>query len=693
MSGLNRYTQHIFIITVALAITITFAILLADTFQATEFLSYRLSWNIALGNGITYNAGDETLTTLSPIWPLLLSTFDGQAHYFATFLFVTSVVASAGLLYDILRHRTPFSAKTCGLIIVIWLLSWPLWAQFRLADAMAFLCLIVAFKMLQQNRLFTAGMLISISILCDIGYGVPAAMLCLYVVSLQNSGRFWLSLSTPLLLWAIFAGTTYDSLGLGIIPYAFFWQDAIWLLLVILAILALQRLQSPGVIWIFPLWTTLEIIAHGLVTGSISTQGNMALPLTVALALAMFIQQTIEEKRQGLAVSAVIAGFIMLACLGLPQTDENLRHEINLAKFLDVSPESVIVHQFGDALPYFLDNFNGRSYRLDGTHTDVFQRMIQRGDIVSMLIATAPDYLITDDNNIPEDQRLAPLDYQLSQGAPLVYTRQIDLAQMDTVQSINLPLNPDVTLAHYALDANRLRPGDVMRVRLDWELKQQPQQPVGVSMNLSDLTGQIVASTNDIFSPETWQESAFSTWHVMRINNNAQPSVLSLNLVLEYRAGTVGRLTLDQLIIPFADLLQAEIPTVQLASISLYDILASQDNDTLTVETVWSVTTPLDQDYLMFLHLTPLDSPIPIKQADGPPADGRFPTSFWSPDDSIVDRRNISLEGVASGNYLMRVGFYLPDGTRLADEQGDSRVIAEIAIDENGNAELTPVTD
>jgi len=41
----------------------------------------------------------------------------------------------------------------------------------------------------------------------------------------------------------------------------------------------------------------------------------------------------------------------------------------------------------------------------------------------------------------------------------------------------------------------------------------------------------------------------------------------------------------------------------------------------------------------------------------------------------------------------MRVGFYLPDGTRLADEQGDSRVIAEIAIDENGNAELTPVTD
>jgi len=75
----------------------------------------------------------------------------------------------------------------------------------------------------------------------------------------------------------------------------------------------------------------------------------------------------------------------------------------------------------------------------------------------------------------------------------------------------------------------------------------------------------------------------------------------------------------------------------------------------------WRVLAEMDEDYTVFVHLLDEDGAL-IGQGDGPPLNGDYPTSYWSPGELLADARVVPLE---SWDCLL-VGLYLPaDGARL----------------------------
>lgn len=87
----------------------------------------------------------------------------------------------------------------------------------------------------------------------------------------------------------------------------------------------------------------------------------------------------------------------------------------------------------------------------------------------------------------------------------------------------------------------------------------------------------------------------------------------------------------------------------------------------------WQAESAIEADYTVFVHLRAADGFV-RHQADGPPANGTYPTSMWSPGEIVQDIRTLpstNFDHLAVGWYLPATGERLPaltpDGASLAD--------------------------
>jgi len=90
--------------------------------------------------------------------------------------------------------------------------------------------------------------------------------------------------------------------------------------------------------------------------------------------------------------------------------------------------------------------------------------------------------------------------------------------------------------------------------------------------------------------------------------------------------------------------------------------------EVLWVTLRWSTDDWLQADYTVFVHLVDVEGDgAAIAQGDGPPLDGRWPTSLWIPGAALDDVHTVPLpDGLAAGTYGLLVGLYDPaSGERL----------------------------
>ena len=90
-----------------------------------------------------------------------------------------------------------------------------------------------------------------------------------------------------------------------------------------------------------------------------------------------------------------------------------------------------------------------------------------------------------------------------------------------------------------------------------------------------------------------------------------------------------------------------------------------------------SVDGPLASDYTVFVHLVGAGGDdAALAQGDGPPLDGRWPTSLWPPGLTLDDNHTVPLpENLAAGTYQLLVGLYDPaTGERLRLPDGRDAV-------------------
>jgi 4-amino-4-deoxy-L-arabinose transferase-like glycosyltransferase len=84
----------------------------------------------------------------------------------------------------------------------------------------------------------------------------------------------------------------------------------------------------------------------------------------------------------------------------------------------------------------------------------------------------------------------------------------------------------------------------------------------------------------------------------------------------------------------------------------------------------WYLAKAVDKDYTVFAHLRDPANGRNVVQADGPPVDGWYPTSWWTPGETVVDRHTFYLPSdVPPGKYNLLVGWYdLLSGERMGNE-------------------------
>jgi hypothetical protein len=114
-------------------------------------------------------------------------------------------------------------------------------------------------------------------------------------------------------------------------------------------------------------------------------------------------------------------------------------------------------------------------------------------------------------------------------------------------------------------------------------------------------------------------------------------------------------------------------------SITLLDASVGRESSSPSLSTTWHVTATPPEAYTIFVHILDAGGQL-IGQADGPPLSGDYPTDWWSPGETIVDTRPLTLPPEAD---RVTIGLYrLSDQTRLpvVDQAGQRVPNDEIVL-------------
>ncbi|MCB8928257.1 MAG: DUF2723 domain-containing protein [Ardenticatenaceae bacterium] len=84
-----------------------------------------------------------------------------------------------------------------------------------------------------------------------------------------------------------------------------------------------------------------------------------------------------------------------------------------------------------------------------------------------------------------------------------------------------------------------------------------------------------------------------------------------------------------------------------------------QPGGLLELTLTWQALAPLAEDYTVFVQVLDANDQI-VGQIDSWPVQGTYPTSQWTPGETVVDRHQVQLAGeLPPGPYRVQVGFYL----------------------------------
>ncbi len=91
-----------------------------------------------------------------------------------------------------------------------------------------------------------------------------------------------------------------------------------------------------------------------------------------------------------------------------------------------------------------------------------------------------------------------------------------------------------------------------------------------------------------------------------------------------------------------------------------YDLTQASEQVPLTL--YWQAAAPTTESYKRFVHLIdPSDGRV-VAQSDAVPRGWTYPTDIWEPGEIVADRLSLPLDGVAPGEYDLRIGWYAVDG-------------------------------
>ncbi|HEY4722968.1 MAG TPA: hypothetical protein VII92_14040, partial [Anaerolineae bacterium] len=85
----------------------------------------------------------------------------------------------------------------------------------------------------------------------------------------------------------------------------------------------------------------------------------------------------------------------------------------------------------------------------------------------------------------------------------------------------------------------------------------------------------------------------------------------------------------------------------------------ARPGDTLPITLGWRALSAVPESYTVFVHLVD-EQGHTVSQADGPPLNGDYPTSWWAGGEAVVDEHPLKVPvDLPAGNYRVVIGLYL----------------------------------
>jgi hypothetical protein len=163
-----------------------------------------------------------------------------------------------------------------------------------------------------------------------------------------------------------------------------------------------------------------------------------------------------------------------------------------------------------------------------------------------LMLRYAPDVVVLRADDSVGWENFATTYAQVYQSGMLrVYQRVVNWSALDD-HGVDVNLSArfnrqDMRLINVSV-GRELRRGDLVRVRLDWQLAFAPRQTVEIRLNLLGADGLPVAGVIDRLPSELWRIGAFSTYHAMLLPADAPEGELRLFLGVDVNAATLVNL-------------------------------------------------------------------------------------------------------------------------------------------------------
>jgi len=656
-----------------------FSLLTGSHLDERSYLYERLGTNFFRGHGLVYNPGESALLTLSPLAGVI-TALPIQLHILLQTL---SIIGVLYLLHKLLC-RMDFTSEQTEIALLLISASLPFWLTITSSNLIGFLGILIGLILIENKRTTVAGFVAGLSILTQIELMIPALLIPLFYTYDIKLRHYAGGLLFPVGICAVYVVFAYDIMLLNADADTPTFGELLWVGGFVIAAAILSFHRRNRLLRLVVLWGIQHILWTWIFTEHLPPADSPIFAIVIAIATVTLFSR-VRLQPQYFAGFAVSIGFLTLIplTLSLPSTHFS---DSFLSDDFALPDGQAVIHDGTDAL---LIHYDGQLYRLITGRSAVSDDFVRREDWRSLFNRVAPAYaLLQDDSELVDTVISSAFNYDVIQHGSTytLYQRQTTIGSWQNTQSIAIRYRPDVHLTAYELDQTRLIDSEILRVGLHWRLDNVPEAGAAVNLSLVDLMGNLAATSRTEYTEKQWAVSVPSTYHALEITDELLPGVYQLNATLEYQAGLLGTHTVTHVVKPFPPFEDGDELT-QLAGLNLVDASFSS-SATLTLH--WQVTAELEDDYLVFAHFVDLDTGEIIVQADGAPVDGRYPTSFWEAGDSIVDTRQFDLNGVPAGTYQINIGFYLPDGTRLSDEQDDFINLGTVIIDDNITFNLLP---
>jgi len=280
-----------------------------------------------------------------------------------------------------------------------------------------------------------------------------------------------------------------------------------------------------------------------------------------------------------------------------------------------------------------------------------------------------------------------------------------DLPEEMTRFEVNVAGTP-IRLIGGLIEVDQVHPGDRVPVSLYWRAEAPPETDYVVHVRLLGRDWERIGGTDGYpgggtFPTTLWEPGVvYRDRYLLPVAEDAEgPVLMGLEAGMRVQGGDPLTFTLSSgvpwpgpLLLDTVPLRPTHPPSAQVAypigarlggSITLVgaDLSSARvmAGDTVTVTLVWQAEAEVAHDYTVFVHLMDAGGQ-PAAQADAPPLDGAYPTSWWLPGDVVRDPHRLAIPAdLAPGVYTLLVGMYEPtaslrvtatdaEGNRFADD-------------------------